>query len=67
MKSLFRIFILLLFSVSVLTSCGVHNHKTGKTHKATPGQVKKLTGSKSAKPYAPGQNKKKKKKYKNLL
>lgn len=28
--------------------------------KAPPGQVKKVTGSQSAKPYAPGQQKKKK-------
>ncbi len=60
MKTLFRLFFLLLFSGSML-SCGVHHHYAAKSHKAPPGQVKKLTGSKSAKPYAPGQNKKKKK------
>ncbi len=65
MKTLFRLFFLMLFSASLLSSCGVHHHGV-KTHKAAPGQVKKYTGSKSAKPYAPGQNKKKKKKYKNL-
>jgi hypothetical protein len=31
-----------------------------KTKQAPPGQVKKATGSKSAAPYAPGQQKKKK-------
>jgi hypothetical protein len=40
----------------LLTSC------THKTHPQTgglpPGQAKKVTGSKSAKPYAPGQQKK---------
>ncbi|MBK5213529.1 MAG: hypothetical protein JJE55_07715 [Flavobacteriaceae bacterium] len=64
MKTLFRLFLLAIFSVSLLTSCGLHHHAV-KTHKSPPGQVKKFTGSKSAKPYAPGQNKKKKK-HKNL-
>lgn len=65
MKTLFRLFLLILFSASILTSCGVHHRHVAKSHKAPPGQVKKMTGSKSAKPYAPGQNKKKKK-HKNL-
>lgn len=48
----------------MLGSCTVT--KTTKTTKSTqaekapPGQVKKATGSQSAKPYAPGQQKKKK-------
>jgi hypothetical protein len=32
-----------------------------RTKNAPPGQMKKATGSKSAKPFAPGQQKKKKK------
>lgn len=60
MKTLFRLFLLIIFSVGILSSCGVHHHDA-KSHKAPPGQVKKMTGSKSAKPYAPGQNKMKKK------
>jgi len=32
----------------------------GNSGKVPPGQAKKITGSKSAKPYAPGQQKKKK-------
>ncbi|THU41061.1 hypothetical protein FAM09_02800 [Niastella caeni] len=31
---------------------------TPKTHRLPPGQAKKITGSKSAKAYAPGQQKK---------
>ncbi len=66
MKTSFRLFILMLLSVFVLSSCSVHQHQTKSSHKAPPGQVKKIMGSKSAKPYAPGQNKnKKKKKHKN--
>ena len=69
MKILFRLFFLTLFSVGIFSSCSVHHQKAAKSHKASPGQVKKITGSKSAKPYAPGQNKNKKnkkhKKHKN--
>jgi hypothetical protein len=65
MKTIFRLFLLILFSAGILSSCGVHHNHATKSHKAPPGQVKKHTGSKSAKPYAPGQNKKKKK-YKDL-
>jgi hypothetical protein len=36
--------------------------KTNNNKKIPPGQMKKLTGSKSAAPYAPGQQKKSKKK-----
>jgi len=39
----------------ILTSCSVSQTTTTK---APPGQVKKQTGSQSAKPYAPGQQKK---------
>jgi len=35
--------------------------KTTSTVKVPPGQIKKATGAKSAKPFAPGQKKKKKK------
>ena len=41
----------------------VHVHKDVHVYKhkpLPPGQAKKITGSKSAKPYAPGQQKKKK-------
>jgi hypothetical protein len=47
-----------------LTSCVVVPVKTvstaGNSGKVPPGQMKKAMGSQSAKPYAPGQQKKKK-------
>ena len=44
--------------ILLLSSCtGVMVAK--KPQNAPPGQVKKVTGSQSAKPYAPGQQKKK--------
>jgi len=53
-------FLILLFSFG--TSCTkkiyIFHRNPDKAHHA-PGQVKKRTGSKSAKPYAPGQQKKK--------
>jgi hypothetical protein len=73
MKNLFRIMFVMLVTV-FLASCVVHGkppkapkppkHPTGKIHPGhkgvhlPPGQVKKITGSKTAKPYAPGQLKK---------
>jgi hypothetical protein len=44
-----------LMAVLLTVSCS-HHHHTGKS--MPPGQAKKITGSKSAKPYAPGQQKK---------
>lgn len=49
-----------LFGMLVYSSCTPHHHTTKPL---PPGQAKKITGSKSAKPYAPGQQKKKKKDY----
>ncbi|MER3373448.1 MAG: hypothetical protein RIM83_02315 [Allomuricauda sp.] len=46
-----------LCSIIMITSCKA-NHGTAKRSTA-PGQVKKATGAKSAKSYAPGQRKKK--------
>ncbi|WP_343533601.1 quinol oxidase subunit 4 [Pedobacter sp.] len=40
--------------VTLFASCYA---TAGNSGKVPPGQVKKATGSKSAKPYAPGQNK----------
>ena len=45
--------------MSFLFSCTIVS--TTKVKHAPPGQVKKATGSQSAKPYAPGQQKKKSK------
>jgi hypothetical protein len=55
LKQRFPLFVIFLI-VIVFQSCIVSN-----THgkKAPPGQAKKVTGSQSAKPYAPGQQKKK--------
>ena len=50
--------ILLLLGIIAMTlgSCKTVYHSQG--NKIPPGQAKKITGSKSAKPYAPGQQKK---------
>jgi hypothetical protein len=48
----------LLAMILVLNSCAVLVVDS-KGKNAPPGQVKKVTGSQSAKPYAPGQQKKK--------
>jgi hypothetical protein len=56
MKNL-KIVLLCLTVVFILTeSCGSKNYPT--TEGLPPGQAKKVTGSQSAKPYAPGQQKK---------
>lgn len=56
-KIIFPVFILFL-----LSSCSYHvHHRHSHNHLCghlPPGQAKKITGSKSAKPYAPGQHKK---------
>lgn len=50
-----KLFIPILCAVVTLfASCYA---TAGNSGKVPPGQVKKATGSKSAKPYAPGQNK----------
>ena len=56
MKSISKI-VAVVFAVLVFSSCSVHRN-AGKSATA-PGQVKKITGAKSAKAYAPGQQKKK--------
>jgi len=45
---------MLCIAVALFASCYA---TAGNSGKVPPGQVKKATGSKSAKPYAPGQNK----------
>lgn len=58
----------LLAMILVLNSCAPvvvvapkpKKAPAAQVKKAPPGQVKKVTGSQSAKPYAPGQQKKKK-------
>ena len=68
-NSIFTLFLIAIFLVSA-TGCRVirpHHHRSktvivapNPIGKVPPGQVKKATGAKSAKQYAPGQNKKKK-------
>jgi hypothetical protein len=59
-----KVFLFLFVAVAVtLSSCAVHVSDSkvppGQAKKSSaPGQVKKQTGSQSAKPYAPGQKKK---------
>ncbi|RAJ10427.1 hypothetical protein LX64_00029 [Chitinophaga skermanii] len=58
MKKLLLAILAISFTTFTLSSC-VHTYETrGNSGKVPPGQMKKRTGSKSAKPYAPGQQKK---------
>ncbi|MEO6173739.1 MAG: hypothetical protein ABIP27_01185 [Flavobacterium circumlabens] len=54
--------ILMLSAIFSFASCsvssGTHSHNSsGKVKSVPPGQAKKMNGDKSAKKYAPGQNK----------
>jgi len=52
--------VILFVAISVL-SCTTHTHSQShgsSSKKVPPGQAKKMSGSKSAKAYAPGQQKK---------
>jgi len=51
------IFLMLLLGIIVASSCTHHYHSSNSAG-LPPGQAKKVTGSQSAKPYAPGQQKK---------
>jgi len=71
MKKVIRNIFLILAGGAILSagSCTVMYPTSGRTVHRTvvgtdvpPGQMKKMTGEKSAKAYAPGQNKKKKNK-----
>ncbi|HZI53817.1 MAG TPA: quinol oxidase subunit 4 [Chitinophagaceae bacterium] len=50
------IFLAFLLGSIIASSCTHHHHSNSGG--LPPGQAKKVTGSKSAKPYAPGQQKK---------
>lgn len=56
-------FLLLIFIIAMgfsFSSCRTYIHVKPKPHKVKtipPGQMKKITGEKSAKKYAPGHNK----------
>ncbi len=47
---------LLLFATVLLSSCVTYQETNGQ--RIPPGQAKKIYGTKSAKPFAPGQQKK---------
>lgn len=57
MKPYSLVILIMIVAIIILVGC-VHTHSTHPTS-LPPGQAKKLTGSKSAKPFAPGQQKKK--------
>ncbi|HMI01136.1 MAG TPA: hypothetical protein VK541_01565 [Pedobacter sp.] len=54
MKKLY--FVLLISGIMIASSCST-TRTAGNSGKVPPGQAKKASGSKSAKPYAPGQRK----------
>ncbi len=54
LKLILGIFLMTAF----LASCSVHRVHTNGKGDIPPGQMKKITGEKSAKKYAPGQQKK---------
>jgi len=54
-----KTYTLLLMAVMMMTSSCYTVRTAGNSGKVPPGQIKKATGSKSAKPFAPGQQKKK--------
>ncbi|RZJ49528.1 MAG: hypothetical protein EOO44_18100 [Flavobacterium sp.] len=59
MKSIYTLLLAMLFLVG-LSNCAVnhtHSSSASTSKKMPPGQAKKVSGSKSAKRYAPGQNK----------
>ena len=57
--SKFGITILVILFAFSISSCSIQTgtHTSHSTKKIPPGQAKKMNGSKSAKNYAPGQNK----------
>ena len=58
-KQLFKVILFFVVAIFFISSCVVPVVVQGNQKKVPPGQMKKATGSKSAKPYAPGQQKKK--------
>lgn len=60
--------VLSIFLVAGLSSCSVeYKARRASVKPLPPGQVKKITGSQSAAPYAPGQQKKKKGKKSDVI
>jgi hypothetical protein len=50
----------MILAASFITGCSVHtsHNSSSNSGKIPPGQAKKMSGNKSAKAYAPGQQKK---------
>lgn len=59
MKRILSIIIVVFVAILLSTSCGGPVIVKSTPKKVPPGQMKKATGSQSAKSYAPGQQKKK--------
>jgi hypothetical protein len=59
MKRILSFITVFFVAILLLTSCMGPMIAKSPPKKVPPGQVKKATGSQSAKPYAPGQQKKK--------
>lgn len=57
---IFRNLFIIIFLTLFITGCSVHtvHNPTSNSGKIPPGQAKKMSGKKSAKNYAPGQQKK---------
>jgi hypothetical protein len=53
-----KFYTVLLMAVIMMASSCYTTRTAGNSGKVPPGQIKKATGSKSAKPFAPGQQKK---------
>lgn len=55
----FKYFFVTILLALFVTSCSVHtvHNSSSNSGKIPPGQAKKMSGSKSAKAYAPGQQK----------
>lgn len=53
-----KIYLIVLAATIMLSSSCYTTRTAGNSGKVPPGQAKKGTGSKSAKPFAPGQQKK---------
>jgi hypothetical protein len=54
-----KTYIIFAIAVVMFTSSCYTTQRAGNSGKIPPGQAKKRSGSKSAKPFAPGQQKKK--------
>jgi hypothetical protein len=59
MKRILSFTTIVFVAILLLTSCMGPMIVKSPPNKVPPGQMKKATGSQSAKPYAPGQQKKK--------